>query len=64
VSIVASARAAPRQRITTRATIVAQMAGMRKRSIVILRVEVSAGARAGSLLALRIRLYRTACADA
>jgi hypothetical protein len=36
------------------------MAGMRKMSILILRVEVSAGAAAGSLLALRIRPYRIA----
>jgi hypothetical protein len=33
---------------------------MRKRSILILLVEVSAGAWAESLLALRIRLYRSA----
>jgi hypothetical protein len=36
------------------------MAGMRKMSIQKLRVEVSAGVWAESLLALRIRLYRTA----
>jgi hypothetical protein len=60
VSIVASPRAALRQSSTTRATIVAQMAGMRKMSIQKLRVEVSAGVWAESLLALRIRLYRTA----
>ncbi len=43
---------------------VAQMMGMRKMSILKLRVEVSAGAAAESLLALRIGLYRTACTSA
>jgi hypothetical protein len=59
-SISESARAAPRQRSTKKATIVSQRAGMRKMSILgLVGIEVPRGDRARGLSRSGYVLYRT-----